>query len=90
MEWTEIAKYIDAGVLLLIVVLFIKGCIVSRRTVNDTKAEMQKDRENFKAALDIICKSHRQETQRILNSFDKRMKDFMKVIKVFKKENGIK
>lgn len=90
MEWTEIVKYIDAGILLLIVILFVRGYIVSKKTVDDIRAEMQKEREDFKATLDTICQSHRQEIKGITNSFEKRIKDFMKIIKVLKKQNNIK
>ena len=90
MEWSEIAKYIDSGVLFVIVVLFVKGYIVSKRTVIDIRAEMAKERETFKATLDTICQNHQKETKIITSSFEKRMKDFMKIIKVLKKKNGIK
>lgn len=90
MEWTEMVKYVDAGILLLIVILFIKGYIVSRKTIDDIKKEIQKERENFKITLDIICETHKQEIKGITNSFEKRIKDFMKIIKVLKKQNNIK
>ena len=90
MEWNEIVKYVDAGILLLIVVLFVKGYIVSKRTVIDMRAEMQKERENFKTTLDLICEGHQREIKGITGSFERRMRDFMKIIKVLKQKNGIK
>lgn len=90
MGWNEIVNYIDAGVLLIIVILFIKGYIVSKKTVIDIRTEMQKERETFRITLNTICQSHQKEIKSITSSFEKRMKDFMKIIKVLKKQNGIK
>jgi len=90
MEWTEITKYVDSGVLFIIVVLFIKGYIVSKKTVVDMRAEMQRERETFKITLDTVCQNHLKETKNVTNSFEKRMKDFMKIIRVLKKQNNIK
>lgn len=94
MEWTEIAKYIDSGVLLLIVVLFVKGCIVSRRSLTDARAEMQKDRENFKEALGIAFKNHQKEVKLITVSYKKKavangvlMKELLTLLK---KRNSVK
>lgn len=81
MEWVEIAKYIDSGVLLAIVVLFIKGCIVSKRSLTDARAEMQKDRENFKEALDIAFKNHQKEVKLITVSYRKKAEANGKVMK---------
>jgi len=92
-EWTEIAKYIDSGVLLAIVILFVKGCIVSRRSLTDAKAEMQKDRENFKASLDIAFKNHQKEVKLITVSYRKKAEANGKVMKelltLLKRRNSV-
>ena len=83
MEWNEIAKYIDAGVLLLIIILFARGLIVSKKVCDDV-------RKTFQEALDKICQSHKEEINTITESFEKRMQNFMQIIEILKKRNHIK
>jgi len=83
MEWAELIKYIDAGALIAIVFLFIKGYIVSKYTVTSRD-------KAYKETLEKICETHKETIKMITASFEKSTKDFKDVIRIFKKKNGIK
>ena len=82
MEWTELTKYIDATVLLLIVILFARGVIVSRATMDRLTEANQK-------TLNEVKTSYEKTISKLCESFNKSSEDFKEVVEIMKK-NGSK
>ena len=83
MDWNQIANYIDTAALTVIVILFARGLIVSRFTVD-------KIEKNFKAFLDKMCASFTRQAEEQNRSFREELETIKEVFGILKKKNGIK
>jgi len=91
MEWGEIAKYFDAGILVIIFALFAKGFIVSRRTLDDVRKGFEKRVDNIvannKETVERVCKTFEDTTQKLLQSDAKHNATMKEVIGILKENN---
>ena len=94
MEWIQIvSEYGALGVLAILMTLFARGQVVSKRTMQDiTKAHETSTTElktSFEATVKIICESHEKQIKLMTTSFTKQIASLKAVILIMKK-NGVK
>lgn len=92
MEWiTIVTEYGALGVLTLLMVLFARGQVVSRKTLEEYtkqhKESLNSVKESFEQAITIICKSHEEQVKVMTTNFTKQIKSLKEVIKIMKR-NG--
>ncbi len=95
MEWAGIAtEYGALGVLVILMILFARGQVVSKKTMQDA-AKVHREsvdglRKAFEDTVKLICDSHEKQVKVMTSAFTKQIKSLKEVIKIMKKTNGIK
>lgn len=95
MGWIELINNFGPWVFIIIIVaLYTQGKIISKKTVDHIEksnaSNMASTRESFEKTIDNICKEHTKEIKMITSSFNKQIAQLKEIIKIFKKQNGIK
>jgi len=94
MEWIQIvSEYGALGVLVILMILFARGQVVSKKTMQDmSKANENTVRElkaSFESTVQLICNSHEKQVKLMTGNFTKQLNAFKAVIQIMKK-NGVK
>ena len=95
MEWVQIvSEYGALGVLIILMALFAKGQVVSKKTMQDMnnayKESMTELKTSFEVTVGRICESHENQVKIMTTSFTRQISSLKAVIQIMKRENGVK
>ncbi len=95
MEWVQIvSEYGALGVLTILMILFARGQVVSKKTLEENskqhKESLDSVKTSFEKTVSILCKSHEDQIKTMTTAFTKQIRSLKEVIKIMKKTNGIK
>lgn len=94
-EWINLVNDFGPWVFILIIVaLYTQGKILSKKTMDKIEKSHENNlagiREAFEKTIKSICEEHTKEVKMITSSFNKQVVQLKEIIRIFKKQNGIR
>ena len=87
-EWSDVAQFIDAGVLVVIFFLFAKGVIVSKATMEEIKKTFSESLEQitrtFESTIARINENNNNNVKQMCDTFSRNNDDLKEIINILK------